>query len=76
MIKFAAWGLTALLALAVSARPSGPNVFPFPTRIDQLENGLKIVSVPLGNPDIIAYYTIVRSGSRNEIEPGKSGFAH
>ncbi|MFQ6037760.1 MAG: M16 family metallopeptidase, partial [Candidatus Aminicenantales bacterium] len=39
-------------------------------------NGLKVVSVPLPNPHIISYYTIVRSGSRNEIEPGKSGFAH
>ena len=58
------------------SRPSGTDVFPFPARIDKLENGLKIVSIPLANPDIIAYYTIVRSGSRNEIEPGKSGFAH
>ncbi len=76
MIKYAACGLAAALALAVPARPPGAKVFPFPYTIERLENGLKIVSVPLGNPDIIAYYTIVRSGSRNEIEPGKSGFAH
>ena len=76
MIKISAWGLLAVLALAVPARASGANVFPFPAKIEQLENGLKIVSVPLGNPDIIAFYTVVRSGSRNEIEPGKSGFAH
>jgi zinc protease len=25
---------------------------------------------------LIAYYTVVRTGSRNEVEPGKSGFAH
>jgi zinc protease len=76
MIRFAVGGLLAVLALAVPARPSGKSVFPFPARIDKMENGLTIVSVPLANPDIIAYYTIVRSGSRNEIEPGKSGFAH
>ena len=52
-------------------------VFPFDYKIEELENGLKIVSIPLPqNPHIISYYTIVRSGSRNEIEPGKSGFAH
>jgi len=76
MIKVTAWGLLAFLALVIPARASSANVFPFPAKIDQLDNGLKIVSVPLGNPDIIAFYTIVRSGSRNEIEPGKSGFAH
>jgi zinc protease len=76
MINYTTWGLLAVLALAVPARSSGTSVFPFPYKFEQLENGLKIVSVPLGNPDIISYYTIVRSGSRNEIEPGKSGFAH
>ncbi len=64
-----------ILALAVTLAPAS-DIFPYPFHIDQLDNGLKIVSIPLENPDIIAYYTIVRSGSRNEIEPGKSGFAH
>lgn len=52
------------------------DIFPYEYQIEELENGLKVVSIPLNNPHIIAYYTIVRSGSRNEIEPGKSGFAH
>ena len=76
MIRSAVGGLLAVLALAVPARPAGTDIVPFPVRIDKLENGLKIVSIPLAHPDIVAYYTIVRSGSRNEIEPGKSGFAH
>ncbi|MFQ6109110.1 MAG: M16 family metallopeptidase [Candidatus Aminicenantales bacterium] len=54
----------------------GSNIFPYEYRIEELDNGLKVVSIPLENPHIISYYTIVRSGSRNEIEPGKSGFAH
>lgn len=54
----------------------GAEIFPYEYQIETLENGLKVVSIPLKNPHIIAYYTIVRSGSRNEIEPGKSGFAH
>jgi zinc protease len=51
-------------------------IFPYDYHIETLDNGLKVISVPLGNPQVISYYTIVRSGSRNEIEPGKSGFAH
>ncbi len=52
------------------------DIFPYDYHIETLDNGLKVVSIPLENPHIISYYTIVRSGSRNEIEPGKSGFAH
>jgi predicted Zn-dependent peptidase len=52
------------------------DVFPYDYKIEELENGLKVVSVPLSNPNIIAFYTVVRAGSRNEVEPGKSGFAH
>jgi zinc protease len=28
------------------------------------------------SPGLVAYYSVVRTGSRNEVEPGKSGFAH
>jgi zinc protease len=81
MTKFIPLALGVVLGLAVLARPQPPvapaaAVFPYNARIETLENGLKIVSVPLDNPNIISYYTIVRSGSRNEVEPGKSGFAH
>ena len=41
-----------------------------------LENGLTVLSVPFDSPGIIAYYTVVRTGSRNEVEKGLSGFAH
>ena len=51
-------------------------IFPFPINQVTLDNGLKIVSIPFDSPGIIAYYTVVRTGSRNEVEAGKSGFAH
>ena len=35
-----------------------------------------MLSVPFDSPGIIAYYTVVRTGSRNEVEKGLSGFAH
>jgi zinc protease len=52
------------------------DVFPYPMTVRGLDNGLKVVLVPFDSPGIVAYYTIVRAGSRNEVEPGKSGFAH
>ena len=45
-------------------------------RTTGLENGLTVVSVAFDSPGIIAYYTVVRTGSRNEVEGGLSGFAH
>jgi zinc protease len=70
----------ALIALALLASFSrgalAKDVFPFPATNRTLDNGLKVVMVPFDSPGIVAYYTIVRAGSRNEVEPGKSGFAH
>jgi zinc protease len=69
--------LSFFLLLIIPFMLHSSDIFPYNYKIEQLENGLKVVSIPLPeNPNIIAYYTIVRSGSRNEIEPGKSGFAH
>jgi len=41
-----------------------------------LDNGLTVLAIPFDSPGIIAYYTIVRTGARNEVEKGLSGFAH
>jgi zinc protease len=59
-----------------AAEPDQGRVFPFPIRQSTLENGLTVISVPFDSPGIIAYYTVVRTGSRNEVEKGLSGFAH
>ena len=50
--------------------------FPFPTTLLTLPNGLRVFVVEYDSPGLVAYYSIVRTGSRNEVEPGKSGFAH
>ena len=57
-------------------RRSRDRIFPFPIRKTALDNGLTVLSVPFDSPGIIAYYTVVRTGSRNEVEKGLSGFAH
>ncbi len=67
---------TLLAAISLSAQAQDAKVFPYPINQVTLDNGLKIVSIPFDSPGIIAYYTVVRTGSRNEVEPGKSGFAH
>ena len=76
MLKFIlpVLSLSLFLILPLPLKSSG--IFPYAYKIEELENGLKVVSIPLPSPNIISYYTIVRSGSRNEVEPGKSGFAH
>ncbi|MEW6210526.1 MAG: pitrilysin family protein [Acidobacteriota bacterium] len=51
-------------------------IFAYDYRIDDLENGLRLVTVPTDYPNIVAFYIVVQTGSRNEIEEGKSGFAH
>ena len=66
--RFSAWG--------EETPRGGSKVFPYPVQVTVLENGLKVVAVPFDNPGLVAYWTVVRAGSRNEIEPGKSGFAH
>lgn len=72
--------LIPLVLMAVEARSADTKtptkVFPYPIHQTTLDNGLKIVSIPFDSPGIVAYYTVVRAGSRNEIEPGLSGFAH
>ncbi|MBY6186990.1 insulinase family protein [Marinobacter hydrocarbonoclasticus] len=41
-----------------------------------LENGLKVVLVPTDYPGLVAMEMTVGTGSRNEVEAGKTGFAH
>ncbi|WP_422930588.1 M16 family metallopeptidase [Singulisphaera sp. PoT] len=70
--------ITAALLVALAgteARATDP-VFPFTIQKTSLENGLTVLTVPYDSPGIIAYYTLVRTGSRNEVEKGLTGFAH
>ena len=70
----AAWPLGALWSRPAMAT-AGP-AFSFPVHEKILPNGLHVAVVNYDSPGLVAYYSIVRTGSRNEVEPGKSGFAH
>ncbi|HEY6146872.1 MAG TPA: pitrilysin family protein, partial [Thermoanaerobaculia bacterium] len=62
---------------AKAARPAASSgVLPFAAVEKTLANGLKVIVVPTGFPNIVSLQIPVQTGSRNEVEPGKSGFAH
>ena len=67
------WSSALLLVLAGSA---SAKTFPFPYQVHTLDNGLKVYLIPTPSQGLTAYYTVVRTGSRDEYEPGHSGFAH
>jgi len=59
------------------ASPKGADgVFPYKVQTTVLDNGLKVVFVPMPSHGLSAYWSIVRTGSRDEVEPGVTGFAH
>lgn len=72
----------ALLAGAATAAPApkGPemkkDLLPFKATEKTLANGLKVIVVPTGFPNLVSIQIPVQTGSRNEVEAGKSGFAH
>jgi len=66
------------LAMSMAAAPArpAPGPFPFPIHRRQLANGLQVFFVPYDSPGLAAYFTVFRVGSRDEVEPGRTGFAH
>lgn len=65
-----------MLLLAAGTMTNPTKVFPYEVHSTRLENGLTVMAVPTEHKGLVAFYTVVRTGSRNEVEPGKSGFAH
>lgn len=69
--------LAALVfGLTLAHGASNTKIFPYAYKIDDLANGLRLVTVPTEFPNLAALYIVVQTGSRNEVEPGKTGFAH
>src|SRR4249920_532480 len=76
--RYIAVGASLVLALASGQQPraSAADVLPFKATERTLPNGLKVIIVPSGFPNLVTVEIPVQTGSRNEVEPGKSGFAH
>lgn len=70
---FLALFLGAVLA-PTAARAA--TIFPYPVHVQTLDNGLQVIVVPMSSGGLVAYWTLVRTGSRDETEAGRTGFAH
>jgi zinc protease len=62
----------SFVAVAAQAR----KVFPYQYQVDDLPNGLRVVTVPTDYPNLVSFYLVIGAGSRNEVEEKKSGYAH
>jgi zinc protease len=73
--------ILATLGVAFSTAPARPHaaagdILPFEASETTLPNGLRVIVVPTGFPNLVSIQIPVQVGSRNEVEPGRSGFAH
>ena len=75
--------MAALCAIAMpvagfaqASSSASSDILPFKASEKTLPNGLKVIVVPTGFPNIVSVQIPVQTGSRNEVEAGKSGFAH
>lgn len=81
MKKFLIWILALMFLTSGGLMASNDDtaeskIFPYKYHMKDLENGLRVIIIPTDYPNIVALQIPVQTGSRNEIEPGKSGFAH
>jgi zinc protease len=76
------WAMLSALLLVPSAPASAkrmappPSIFPFEVHQRQLKNGLTAIVIPMRGSGLASVRTAIRTGSRDEYEPGRSGFAH
>jgi len=75
MSRFAAYVSLIVFNTLGTTAMSG-TIFPYKYQKETLPNGLTVIMIPMESPGLVAYYSIVRTGSRDEVELGKSGFAH
>ena len=61
------------LALTLIAQAG---VLPFEVSSKTLDNGLTVHVISMDSPDVVAYYTWMKVGSRDEVDSGRTGFAH
>ena len=66
------FGLLASLSYLLAAG----KIFPYAYVQEDLPNGLRLITIPTDFPNLVSLYIVVGAGSRNEVEPGKTGYAH
>ena len=65
-----------LTSFAQSPAEDDARLITFPTHSETLDNGLKAVVISMPGSGLVSFWSIVRTGSRDEFEPGHTGFAH
>ncbi len=70
--------ISLLLTLNPKAQPETltPPSIPYPTKHILLDNGLNVYLVQSNNKGLINYTMLLRVGARNEVDEGRTGFAH
>ena len=63
-------------AAEAAAKPATAKLFDLPYVQKELPNGLKVIVVQTPQKGVVSLQIPVQTGSRNEVEPGKTGFAH
>lgn len=61
---------------ATTQNSDSDKIFNLPYHMETLDNGLRVIIVKTDYPDLVSLHIPMQTGSRNEVEPGKSGFAH
>ena len=82
MIKYIN-GIVMLLFFTACSMPESSNqkegsekILSYPIHQKKMDNGLNVVVVEYPSPGLAAFQIIVRVGARDEVELGKTGFAH
>lgn len=75
------WSPVAVLSVGLGGATTAqaadvPGVVPDGATVETLDNGLKLVILPVDTPGIVAVETWMRVGSGEETVPGLTGFAH
>ena len=76
LFYFFSLGMVLMTLNLFSDTESEDKIFPYPIHKETLENGLNVYVIPMESNGLASYWTIVRTGSRDEVEKGKTGFAH
>ncbi|MDP9170674.1 MAG: insulinase family protein [Acidobacteriota bacterium] len=75
-MRIAKISLFASLLVGAGSLLAAAKIFPYPYVQEDLPNGLRLITIPTEYPNLVSVFIVVRAGSRNEVEPGRSGFAH
>src|SRR2546430_1887923 len=76
MIRLVTIVTISLLLPVASSAGTSPPILTLPSRATKLPNGLRVFLVKYPSKGVVAYQLPVHAGSRNEVEKGKTGFAH